>query len=189
MIRARTIDNAFFILRVPFILNLVTIIIHYFRIFVNGIWKNFNEILFYAHFFEQNEEVAKRMLLQFYSEYQLIPDAIPLAIEKNILPQEQCRIAFENFSFDGIEVNLFKKIISSFTDEKQKILCVSFLSKFSGIVTYDVNNDFIIDMKVTYDSGRPSFIQQDFDQDEIIDYEITCDFGTPSIFYNYKDNL
>jgi tetratricopeptide (TPR) repeat protein len=68
-----------------------------------SLWaKNFNDILFYAHFFEQNEEVAKRMLLQFYSEYQLIPEAIPLAIEKNILPQEQCRIAFENFSFDGI---------------------------------------------------------------------------------------
>ena len=155
-----------------------------------SLWtKNFNDILFYAHFFEQNEEVAKRMLLQFYSEYQLIPEAIPLAIEKNILPQEQCRIAFENFSFDGIEVNLFKKIISSFTDEKQKILCVSFLSKFSGIVTYDSNNDFISDMKVFYDAGRPKVIQQDLNQDDVIDNEIYCDFGTPSVMQVYSQNL
>ena len=155
-----------------------------------SLWvKKFNDILFYASFFEENEEVSKRMLLQFYSEYQLIPEAIPLAIEKNILPQEQCRIAFENFSFDGIEVNLFKKIISSFTDEKQKILCVSFLSKFSGIVTYDSNNDFISDMKVFYDAGRPKIIQQDFNQDDVIDSEIYCDFGTPSVMQLYSQNL
>ena len=155
-----------------------------------SLWvKNFNDILFYASFFEPNEEVSKRMLLQFYSEYQLIPEAIPLAIEKIILPQEQCRIAFENFSFDGIEVNLFKKIISSFTDEKQKILCVSFLSKFSGIVTYDSNNDFISDMKVFYDAGRPKIIQQDLNQDDVIDSEIYCDFGTPSVIQLYSQNL
>ena len=155
-----------------------------------SLWvKNFNDILFYASFFEPNEEVSKRMLLQFYSEYQLIPEAIPFALEKNILPQEQCRIAFENFSFDGIEVNLFKKIVSSFTDEKQKILCVSFLSKFSGIVTYDSNNDFISDMKVFYDAGRPKIIQQDLNQDDVIDSEIYCDFGTPSVIQLYSQNL
>ena len=55
-----------------------------------SLWaKNFNEILFYAHFFEQNEDLANRMLLQYYSECQLIPESIPLAIEKNILTQEQ----------------------------------------------------------------------------------------------------
>lgn len=155
-----------------------------------SLWaKNFNEILFYAHFFEQNEDLANRMLLQYYSECQLIPESIPLAIEKNILTQEQCRLAFEKFSSNGIEVNLFKKILSSFSDEKQKILCVSFLSKFSGIVTYDVNNDFIIDMKVFYDSGRPSVIQQDINQDDIIDNEIYCDFGTPSVAKVFSQNL
>ena len=155
-----------------------------------SLWiKKDSEILFYAHFFEQNEEVANRLLLQFYSEYQLIPDAIPLAIEKNILSQEQGRLAFENFSSTGIEVNLFKKIISSFTDEKHKILCVSFLSKFSGIVTYDSNNDFISDMKVFYDAGRPKIIQQDFNQDDVIDNEIHCDFGSPSVMQLYSQNL
>jgi hypothetical protein len=155
-----------------------------------SLWtKKCNELLFYAHFFEQNQDLAKRMMAQYFSEFALIPESIPTAIEQNILSQENARIKFENFCENGIDEKLFRKIISSFTDEKQKILLVSFLSKFSGIVTYDVNNDFIIDMKVTYDSGRPSFIQQDFDQDEIIDYEITCDFGTPSILYNYKDNL
>lgn len=155
-----------------------------------SLWtKKINEILFYAHFFEQNEDLAKRMMYQYFSEFALIPEALPTAIEQNILSQETARIEFENFCKNGIDVNLFKKIILSFTDEKQKILLVSFLSKFSGIVTYDVNNDFIIDMKVTYDSGRPSFIQQDFDQDDVIDCEITCDFGTPSILYNYKENL
>lgn len=155
-----------------------------------SLWiKKDNEILFYAHFFEQNQDLAKRMLLQFYSECQLIPEAIPYAIEKNILPQEQCRLAFEKFSSDGIEVNLFKKILSSFTDDKQKILCVSFLSKFSGIVTYDSNNDFISDMKVFYDFGRPSIIQQDTNQDDVIDSEIYCDFGTPSVAKIFTQNL
>ncbi len=151
--------------------------------------KDCNEILFYAHFFEEDEEVSNRMLLQYFSEYSLIPEAIPTAIEKNIISQEQCRIAFEKFCSDGIDVLLFKNILSSFSDEKQKILCISFLSKFSGIVTYDINNDFIYDMKVIYDVGRPKFIQQDKNQDDIIDYEIFCDFGTPSMTKLYSQNL
>ncbi len=155
-----------------------------------SLWtKNCNEILFYAHFFEQDQDLAKRMMYQYFSEFDLIPESIPTAIENQVLSQEDARVAFENFCKNGIEVNLFKKIIASFTDEKQKILLVSFLSKFSGIVTYDINNDFIIDMKVTYNAGRPSFIQQDFNQDNVIDCEIVCDFGTPSILYDYIENL
>ena len=151
--------------------------------------KKSSEILFYAHFFEQDENLSKRMMQQYFSEYALIPESIPTAIQENILTQENARVEFEKFCKDGIDVNLFKKIISAFTEEKQKILLVSFLSKFNGIVTYDINNDFIIDMKVFYNSGRPSLILQDFNQDDVIDCEITCDFGTPSVAYNYKENL
>lgn len=155
-----------------------------------SLWtKKCSEILFYAYFFEQDEVLAQRMIHQFFSEFDVIPESIPTAIKYNILSQENARVKFENFCNDGIDVNLFKKIISSFTEDKQKILLVSFLSKFSGVVTYDVNNDFIIDMKVTYNSGRPSFIQQDFNQDDVIDCEIVCDFGTPSMLYNYNRKL
>lgn len=151
--------------------------------------KKSNELLFYAHLFEKDEELSNRILLEYFSEYKLVPEALPIAIEKNILTQEDARVAFEKFCEEGIELNLFKKIISSFTDEKQKILLVSFLSKFSGIITYDNNEDFIVDMYVTYSSGRPSLIQQDFNQDDVIDAEILCDFGTPSILYDFKNNL
>lgn len=157
---------------------------------MNFTWaEKYKDVLFYASYFETDTDESNRMLLNYLSQGSIIPEAIIYALDKKCINENTAFEQFKNYSNTGLDYELFLKTLQSFTDEQIQISCISFLSKFNGVVTFDRNKDFIYDMKVFYDSGRPSIIEADFNQDDVLDWQIQCDFGTPVMANIFDKNI
>ena len=153
------------------------------------------DILFYASFFADSKSnngslsEKDRLLRQYFSEKKIVPEAIYVGIKEGLLTQNQSYNYFIKFCALPMNVNIFEKTLSCFTDKEIISSLEKYLSSFSGILYSDFNENFYAELYVQYKSGRPFSVFADCDENSKDDFVVSCNFGFPIACTVYENNI
>lgn len=101
--------------------------------------------------------------------------------------QKACDLFFE-MSGDSISLELLQILVSRIDDITVKQLLMEKMLNFTGIIEVDENFDLQNELIIEYELGRPKTITYDGNNDGIIDLYADCDFGAPN-FIRFEKNL
>ena len=146
-----------------------------------------SELEIYASTF-LNGEKQKRFLKSFSSRGLIHPLYAILAAKTGLLSEQEGFDYLCNFSDKEIEFSFLNDFVSLVT-EKNVLQSVSeYFNSFSGTLLFDTNFSLEPNLKIKYDRGRSSHLTFDSQNDGIVDLETTFDFGEP-LSHSFKNNF
>jgi len=106
-----------------------------------------------------------------------------LGLQNGVLTEQQALDLFIKNSGTGAEANfdllVLETLVNAFTDADVKNQLTKYLNEYDGIIYLDDDKDLQQEMVVKYSLGRPAKISYDYNNDGVVDFVATCDYGTP----------
>ncbi|MBO5137686.1 MAG: hypothetical protein J6B81_04225 [Spirochaetaceae bacterium] len=137
------------------------------------------EVFIYAAAFAEGE-LQKRMLRAFDAAGLRNPLYAPLALKAEILSEEEAFRYFCSFAENSMSLHELVRFASLLKDNSVKEALKIFLSAYNGVVNNDISGDGCTDMIINYSRGRPQIVTYDWNQDGLVELEAFCDYGVPT---------
>ena len=110
------------------------------------------------------------------------------ALANNLLTEQQAFDYIKPFLND-IRYDTLGYFFHLVHDPIVKNQIADFFTDYSGTLIFDYNGDLIEEAFVSYKHGRPSYITYDQNQDGILDWEMYTDFGLPTAVNFVEENV
>lgn len=108
-------------------------------------------------------------------------------LKTGILSEEKAYNLFFDASNDVYYLNILESFVKLIKNEGLKKNLYDLLKSFTGTLYVDEDLDLRHELKITYERGRATSVSFDVDNDDILDLYAECDFGTP--FYIKLENI
>lgn len=142
-----------------------------------------------AAFFASGEEqvrLVKALDAKNHTKSPLLPI---IALKTGLYSQSKAFETFVNNSGATISFENLASLSLLLTDEDSRQSMADLLANFKGVITVDEDCNLINELKITYETGRPSEITYDKNNDGFIENFTICDFGEPSLMYVNDGNV
>lgn len=141
------------------------------------------ELELYAAFFAQGEEqirLVKAIEAKHSLEHPLLSI---LALKTGLYTDAQAYESFFNACGDNISLSCLDTLISNISDAEVKKNLIEKLLNFQGKIYIDDNFDLQEELEISYETGRPKYINYDKNNDGLTDVSVSCDFGAPLMIH------
>lgn len=140
-----------------------------------------------ASFFAE-KELQSRLIRAIDAKNQTVHPLLAVAGLKNGLYTEEHAIEEFFNSYDGaISLDMLENLVCLVKSTEAQEILIEKLADFSGDLLIDENYDLQSEIKVSYEKGRPLSISYDKNNDGVIDLYSSCDLGAP-VFVHYYEN-
>lgn len=147
-----------------------------------------SELEVYAAIFASGEKQVR--LLQAFSSHGLRhPLYAGVALENNLMTQQEAIDYFFSFADEKISLEFLEDFLPHITDESAIESVKEHLNAFSGLLTLDTNGDFEAELFVNYSRGRSESFYWDSNNDGIEEWSVKSDFGVPETVELTEGNL
>ncbi|MFI3257669.1 MAG: hypothetical protein R3Y36_05165 [Spirochaetales bacterium] len=146
------------------------------------------DILLFAAAFK-NDENEKNLLLR---EWNALGKTHPLyavhALQNHAI-DENAAVDYMIPFFESIDYSILTAFVSLLEDAEAKKKLHDYFADYNGAIYFDLNKDFVPEMTVLYERGRPSYIEYDENQDGILSWYMNCDYGEPINIHLIEENI
>ncbi len=140
-----------------------------------------------ASFFA-DKDLQTRLIRAIDAKNQTEHPLLAVAGLKNGLYTEEQAIAEFFDSYDGaIALDMLENLVYLIKSTEAQQILIEKLADFSGDLIIDENYDLQSEIKVSYEKGRPLAISYDKNNDGVIDLYSSCDLGAPAFVHYYEN--
>lgn len=147
-----------------------------------------DELLLYVAIFSKGEDSA-RLLQSFRAGNHKAPLYAEYAFKAGLIDAIAALDAFYEFADKEISLSVLESFVENMNDKDALSELVEYFNSYNGTVLVDTNKDMTPDLRITYKRGRPQTISYDSNQDDIIDWTCSCDFGEPLAIHLSKSDV
>ena len=149
--------------------------------------KNPRLLLLSVPFHDDSTEIA--LLLKAYNaQAEKNPLYAIYALDNSLLTEQQAFDYIKPFLND-IRYDTLDYFLHLVQDPLVKEQIAEFFSGYNGTLIFDYDGDFLEEMIVNYDNGRPCYVSYDKNQDGIVDWELYADYGLPTAVNFVPENV
>lgn len=126
-----------------------------------------------------SEEDCQRLLKAIGTREEVGPLYPVIALKAGILSEEAACNQFFEYADSYVNIELLELFVSLLEDENALLFVDEHLTAYNGTLGVDMNLDFINELDIKYERGRPKEIHYDINCDGVEDLFAICDFGSP----------